>query len=147
MESGAIPDSSITASSSFDSRYLPHRARLNLKEMPSGWQSKTKGSGEWIQVDLGQVTYVTGIATQGAFNHNTEWMTSYSVQYSGDGKTFVDYQAGKSLPGNSDKYTVVKNDLQPAIIEQRDQDGNKRYLPRLTIPIYFRMSSVRQKND
>jgi len=66
--------------------------------------------GEWIQVDLSTVAMVEAVATQGRDDW-TEWMTSYSLQYSMDGVNFEDYQQGIVLPGNSDQHTVVKNDL------------------------------------
>lgn len=33
-----------------------------------------------------------------------------------DGISFKDYEGGKTLPGNSDDSTVVKNTLDPAIL-------------------------------
>ncbi|KXJ04232.1 Neuropilin-1 [Exaiptasia diaphana] len=115
MESGVIPDSNITASSNYGSGYAPAKARLNFVQdgAAAAWASASKSVGEWIQVDLGKLTNVTGIATQG--NYENEWVTSYSLKYSVDGTAFTDYESGKKLTGNTDINTVVKNDLLPSI--------------------------------
>ncbi|XP_038069382.1 soluble scavenger receptor cysteine-rich domain-containing protein SSC5D-like isoform X1 [Patiria miniata] len=62
MTSGAIPDSSLTASGSHVS-YPPSNARLN----GTGWWVCPFGKreGQWIQVDLGQYTAITGVIVQG----------------------------------------------------------------------------------
>ncbi|XP_028514230.1 venom prothrombin activator pseutarin-C non-catalytic subunit [Exaiptasia diaphana] len=114
MESKAIHDSKITASSHFDSRYLPSFARLNEIRGLGGWAAKSNTIGQWIQVDLSKVTIITAIATQGGQSDSC-WVKTYSVQYSDDGTSFKDYEGGKTLPGNSDETTVVKNNLDPAI--------------------------------
>ena len=113
MESGAIPDSSITASSTYLPSYPPHSARLNKNRL--GWAPKTNAAGEWIQVDLGKVKEVTAVATQGENRVKSYWVKSYILQYSNDGKTFTSYQGGKVFNGNTNYNTVVKNAIQPPI--------------------------------
>ena len=48
MESKAIPDASITASSEWSTDYGPEKGRLNGY---TTWVTSTKAVGEWIQVE------------------------------------------------------------------------------------------------
>ncbi|KXJ09243.1 venom prothrombin activator oscutarin-C non-catalytic subunit [Exaiptasia diaphana] len=113
MQSKAIPDSKITASTIFSSRYRASLARLHLNKC--GWAPTAKGRhGSWLKVDLSTVHTVTAIATQGS-GCNSERMKTYRLQYSLDGSTFWNYQAGKVFKGNTDQNTVVKHDLNPPI--------------------------------
>ncbi|XP_028512626.1 uncharacterized protein LOC110231617 isoform X6 [Exaiptasia diaphana] len=114
MQSKAIRDSQITASSSYNLRYLPSYGRLNIVLGNGGWLARSNTIGEWIQVDFLQATRITAIATQGTPKYD-EWTSTYSLQHSYDGTSFRDYEGGKTLPGNSDRSTVVKNNLDPAI--------------------------------
>ncbi|KXJ15521.1 Coagulation factor VIII [Exaiptasia diaphana] len=108
MESKAIPDSSITASSA---SIPPSNARLNFDGR--GWQASRTRQGEWLQVDLGKLTMVLGIGTQGGSSYY--WVTSYTLKYSRDGKTFTDYESGKVLHGNSDGLREIIHELKPPI--------------------------------
>ena len=38
-------------------------------------------TNQWIQVDLGNPTYVTGVLTQGRNGGNAQWVTKYKVQF------------------------------------------------------------------
>ncbi|KAK3753251.1 hypothetical protein QZH41_004465 [Actinostola sp. cb2023] len=118
MESKAIPDARITASSFYDSNHAPQQGRLNFQPYGSkqgSWAARNAKAGEWLQADLGKVTKVTGVATQGRSRSN-QWVVSYRLQYSLDGKTFKDYEGGKVFPGNTkSEETIVKHDIKPAI--------------------------------
>ena len=101
MESGAIADSQITASSEYDSRYGPKRARLYTKQwatpeiwLGSGaWASLTKDLNQWLQVDLGKITPVTHVATQGRNTYSpAQMVTKYKLQFSDDGTSFLFYK-------------------------------------------------------
>ncbi|XP_022102539.1 deleted in malignant brain tumors 1 protein-like isoform X2 [Acanthaster planci] len=78
IESGQIPDGSITASS-YHGTYPPRNARLN-KVGSIGWRPRTP-SGSWIQVDLGQPTAVTGSTVQG-YTSNSYYITAFFVNHS-----------------------------------------------------------------
>ena len=95
MESGAIPDSDLSASSSFGgdfNTYGPQRARLNLKRRPyhgyrADQRSQSGGSAEsnvtWIMVKLRNETVITGVSTQGyGATEAQEWVTKYTLMYS-----------------------------------------------------------------
>ena len=55
------------------------------------WCSATLSKSEYLQVDLGKIVTVAGIATQGDPTANN-WVTQYTVKYSMDGSTWADYK-------------------------------------------------------
>ena len=96
MESGAIFDSQITASSVYNFKHAASNARLHFKgfENPlrsAGWVAGEKNTNQWLQVDLQQTTRVIGIATQGRHDWD-QWVTKYKLQYGDDGLTFRIYK-------------------------------------------------------
>ncbi|XP_048590611.1 neuropilin-2 isoform X2 [Nematostella vectensis] len=125
MEDGRIQDTSITASSTYSSPgHNPHHARLNnqpVKEEHIGaWgAADLQTKGEYLQVDLGRVTWITHVATQGRPIEHAQWVTEYSVEYSLTGEQWQSYLDGNGVvmvfPGNFDQTTVVKNELFPVI--------------------------------
>ena len=96
MESGKIPDNAITASSFYPDNgwFRPSNGRLNKNIGRCAWTTTTKGkSNSWLQVDLGEMTTVIGIATQGSCYHREPfWTKSYSVSYSTDGTKWIYYR-------------------------------------------------------
>ena len=97
MESGAIRDSQITASSEYNSHHSPKRARLYTKEAVLGgtgaWASLANDLNQWLQVDLGKITPVTHVATQGRNSYSPgQWVTMYKLQFSDDGASFLFYK-------------------------------------------------------
>ena len=94
MESGAINDSRISASSSYDIYHGPPRARLHTMKTSSGkgaWSSKIADAHQWIQVDLVELKNVTYIATQGR-NGVNQYVTMYKLEESSDGVNFTSYK-------------------------------------------------------
>ena len=90
MESEAIADSQISASSQLDDQHFAAQARLHLKADGStsgGWSALTNDVNQWLQVDFGSSTTVTRIATQGEYGSNN-WVTEYKLQYTDDGINF-----------------------------------------------------------
>lgn len=82
MKNKAISDQAITSSTTFSVEYGPEKARLNRT---GGWKPLNTNLGQWIQVDLGNITKVTGVATQGVYELE-QWLTEYSLSYNlGDG--------------------------------------------------------------
>ena len=79
MESGSIPDSSISASSFFYDRQ-PRYARLG--DNVNFWSSDPSDSLPWIQVDLGSNQMVAGLQTKG--NYETDvyqyWVEQIKAQ-------------------------------------------------------------------
>ena len=92
MSSGKIPDDAITASSYYSSDYKPGYGRLKRVGSKCSWTPTAAGKiGSWLQVDLGQLTTVTGIATQGTC-YSGEWAKSYSVSYSNEPNSWTLYE-------------------------------------------------------
>ncbi|XP_048588072.1 lactadherin [Nematostella vectensis] len=123
MESGAIGDSAITASSiNHDLNYVPRYARLNAPSSANnGWIAGPKAADEYLQVDLGRVVAVTKVATQGRRNAPM-WMKTYNIGYSTDLSTWHVYREGgnaqsphKVFTGNSDQHTVVYGSFEEPI--------------------------------
>ncbi|XP_078598285.1 neuropilin-2-like [Branchiostoma floridae x Branchiostoma japonicum] len=114
MQSGAIPDGSITASSTYSSFYEPYLARLHGR---GGWLTNIRTIGEWLQVDLGEIKKVTGTITQGGVYGY--WVKSYKLQHSTDGASWTTYANSegteKVFIGNTDYYTPVTNLLDNAV--------------------------------
>lgn len=100
LEDGKVPDESITASSELDDGHAAKCARLNTKadgDMKGAWAAKDNDENQWLQVNLGQFTRVTKIATQGQNGESTNHVKTYSLMYSRDGETFVDYEVDKVI--------------------------------------------------
>lgn len=103
MALGAIFDYQISASSQQDGNHSAAQGRLHFKGDGSkvgGWSALSNNANQWIQVDFGSYTRVTGVATQGRYNDD-QWVTKYMLQYSDEGMIFQTYQK----PG--DKSTKV----------------------------------------
>lgn len=80
MESGAITDSEITASTIFDVYHNSYRGRLHTKEespyAKGGWSSLINDFHQWIRVDIGEIKKVTHI-----YSHTrTKWLQFISVR-------------------------------------------------------------------
>ena len=94
MENGKIPSSAITASSSYNAELVPNFARLNS---PSAWAIGVSAAPpQWLQVDLGGVVAVKGVATQGRRLVN-QWVTSYFVSSSVNGIEWVKYMENNTV--------------------------------------------------
>lgn len=96
MESGAILDAQISASSRMNDNSTPRQARLNFIEQGSkqgGWSSRVNDHKSWLQVDLGGYTTVTGVATQGRNSSILrQWITTYTLHFSYDEVIFQLYK-------------------------------------------------------
>eukprot|EP00057_Strongylocentrotus_purpuratus_P011005 XP_011665479.1 PREDICTED: lactadherin-like [Strongylocentrotus purpuratus] len=119
LESGTIPDSSLTASSVWDVNHGPKRARLNLVRvglLRGAWSASVNNIHQWIQVDLLTPHRIFGLATQGRQDIN-QWVTSFKISCSVAGVSFDTVQdlnipsTDKVFEGNSDQDTVVNNTL------------------------------------
>jgi len=114
MESKAITDAKITASSIYNTDYQPWFARL--RGTLRGWCPKTHNAGEWIQIDFSSAKTMTAVATQGSAGNAGEWPKKFSLSYSQDGVSFMPYIGGAELPGNVDRTSIVRNELAPRIV-------------------------------
>ena len=90
METKEIPDAQINASSQLDVNNAPGQARLHLKRIgdkQGGWSAFTNDFNQWLLVDLGSLSMVTRVATQGK-NGFDQWVSRYRLQYSIDGDRY-----------------------------------------------------------
>ncbi len=99
MQSVAIADSQITASSSSSVDKAPKNARLGS---PGAW-SPSGLADQWIGVNLGVIMQISGITTQGREGPPTEYVTKYRVEYSYDG----DFWLALLAANNQDKVCIM----------------------------------------
>ena len=109
MESGAILDEQLSASSEYDDSYhgvIKGRLRLPGSSSSVGsWATYFNNADQWLQVDLKiQGTKVSAVATQGRDTLTYEhWVTKYKLQHSNDG---VNFQYYKEQGHSADKVTI-----------------------------------------
>ncbi|TGZ50938.1 Uncharacterized protein DBV15_11023, partial [Temnothorax longispinosus] len=125
MESGAIPDADITASSSFDSGNVgPHRARLKQESHGGAWcpkQQITAEPREWLEIDLHTVHTITATGTQGRFGNGqgVEYSEAYMLEYwrpkLGKWVRYRNLHGEEVIQGNKNTYLESKHELDPSI--------------------------------
>ena len=100
MESKAIPDQSITASSfspPFDARpadwFAPYKGRLRGPTPAWCAHKDQTNTNQWLQIDLGMEMKVTGVASQGQYVRGVK---TYYIKYSLDNSTWSTYQESSS---------------------------------------------------
>ncbi|CAH3022884.1 unnamed protein product [Porites evermanni] len=119
MEDRRILSGNLRASSSYNYNHGPDRARLNIYAShgrTGAWVAKYRNTKQWLQIDLGQMCIVKGIATQGRRKGHLEWVKSYVLSYSKDGLRFRAYSVGgrlKVFRGNYDVYHTVAQRISP----------------------------------
>nr|CAB3263785.1 lactadherin [Phallusia mammillata] len=123
METGKISHRSVTSSSvahwlSF--YWNAHLARLNRGGMFNGWIPHYDDVNQYIQIDLGEPTAITGVLTQGVSRWTRhQCITKFRVAFSKDGQQWSFYADGptpKIFNGNNDKDTVVRNMFETPIL-------------------------------
>ncbi|XP_072017070.1 neuropilin-1-like [Amphiura filiformis] len=114
MENGTIPDGNIQASSEYKSIYSASKGRLNGEL--SSWHAAPFQTGPiWIQADIGILTYVSGVITQGDGYINkagADYVTSFKVStflITGANEVFVEDKNEKAIIflGNVDQHAEV----------------------------------------
>ncbi|XP_039286233.1 discoidin domain-containing receptor 2-like [Nilaparvata lugens] len=122
MESGQLPDAFITASSSYVPNVGPQNGRLKVERAGGGWCPKQQiemGVREYMEVELGAVHLVTGVATQGRYDHGRgqEYAEEYTLEYWRPGlpdwRQYTRWDGKQVITGNSDTSTVVSHRLMP----------------------------------
>ncbi|XP_053293873.1 contactin-associated protein-like 4 [Pleuronectes platessa] len=113
-----LPPASFRSSSQLSSSHAAGFAKLNRREGAGGWSPLTSDRSQWLEVDLGERTRITAVATQGRYG-SSDWLTSYLLMFSDTGHNWKQYRQEDSLgsfPGNSNADSVVQYKLQqPAI--------------------------------
>ncbi|XP_008289756.1 contactin-associated protein-like 4 [Stegastes partitus] len=110
--------SSFRSSSQLSSSHAPGFAKLNRRDGAGGWSPLVSDRYQWLEVDLGERTKITAVATQGRYG-SSDWLTSYLLMFSDTGHNWKQYRQEDSIgsfPGNSNADSVVQHKLQqPAI--------------------------------
>uniref|UniRef100_A0A1A8IJF7 Contactin-associated protein-like 4 n=1 Tax=Nothobranchius kuhntae TaxID=321403 RepID=A0A1A8IJF7_NOTKU len=113
-----LPPSSFRSSSQLSSSHAPGFAKLNRRDGAGGWSPLTSDRYQWLQVDLGERTKITAVATQGRYG-SSDWLTTYLLMFSDTGHNWKQYRQEDSIgsfPGNSNADSVVQYKLQqPAV--------------------------------
>ena len=111
MESGAISDAQISASSHYTKNLLrdhsAKQARLNSRQSwrkVEWWRAATNDLHQWLQVDLGGYTKVTRVATQGSGDGLAQCVTKFKIRYNSVGVTWQFYKE----PGNANASAKVR---------------------------------------
>uniref|UniRef100_A0A665XFM6 Contactin associated protein like 3 n=1 Tax=Echeneis naucrates TaxID=173247 RepID=A0A665XFM6_ECHNA len=90
----------------------------SLSAGAGGWSPLTSDRYQWLQVDLGERTKITAVATQGRYG-SSDWLTSYLLMFSDTGHNWKQYRQEDSIgsfPGNSNADSVVQYKLQQPTI-------------------------------
>lgn len=112
LEDGRIPKNAMTSSSMWDWRHGPYRARLNhLNRGGTGaWSSRYNNVFQWLQINLGQVTKVVAVATQGRYDAN-QWVKKYEISYGLYGNKLTFYSINRKVKVRTAcflKHSVIK---------------------------------------
>jgi hypothetical protein len=93
MEDKRILDHQITASSHFSNKSTAYQGRLETKKSQThiGAWSSNQTFASWLQIDLGLVSMVTKVATQGRHDAD-QWVKTYVLMYSIDGIHWATYK-------------------------------------------------------
>ncbi|XP_014797567.1 PREDICTED: contactin-associated protein-like 4 isoform X3 [Calidris pugnax] len=113
----ALPQSSFSSSSELSSSHSPGFARLNRREGAGGWSPLVSNKYQWLQIDLGERTEVTAVATQGGYG-SSDWVTSYLLMFSDSGQNWKQYRQEESIwafSGNTNSDSVIYYKLQHSI--------------------------------
>uniref|UniRef100_A0A670JKW8 Contactin associated protein family member 4 n=1 Tax=Podarcis muralis TaxID=64176 RepID=A0A670JKW8_PODMU len=86
-------------------------------EGAGGWTPLISNKYQWLQIDLGERTEITAVATQGGYG-SSDWVTSYLLMFSDSGRNWKQYRQEESIwafSGNTNADTVVTYNLQHSI--------------------------------
>ncbi|KAM4551627.1 contactin-associated protein-like 4 isoform 1-T1 [Odontesthes bonariensis] len=117
LVSNLLP-SSFRSSSKLSSSHAPGFAKLNRRDGAGGWSPLISDRYQWLEVDLGQRTKITAVATQGRYG-SSDWLTSYLLMFSDTGHNWRQYRQEDSIgsfPGNSNADSVVQYKLQQPVV-------------------------------
>jgi len=87
---GVIQSNQMSSSSHVDSTHTPSHGRLYGD---TSWCSTTSSNTEYLQINLGKIVTLTGIATQGDRTMD-KWVETYTFNYSMDGNLWTTYRGG-----------------------------------------------------
>ncbi|GCC26336.1 hypothetical protein chiPu_0004752 [Chiloscyllium punctatum] len=112
-----LPQSAFSSSSVLSSSHNPGFAKLNRRDGAGGWSPKDSDKYQWLQIDLGERTEITAVATQGRYG-SSDWVTSYVLMFSDTERNWKQYRQEDNtwaFPGNSNADSVVHHKLQYSV--------------------------------
>ncbi|XP_069790956.1 contactin-associated protein-like 5 isoform X2 [Narcine bancroftii] len=112
-----LPQLVFDSTSELSSSHNPGFAKLNRRDGAGGWSPLESNKHQWLQIDLGERTEITGIATQGRYG-SSDWVISYLLMFSDTGSNWKQYRQEDSIwafVGNSNADGVVRHKLEQSI--------------------------------
>lgn len=112
LERGVIPNNAFSASSWYDVDHEPWLARLYSREGEGAWCARENDGAHYLQVNLGQVHIITGVATQGKYEISEwairfrAWVTNFSLSFSDDQTTWTNYVEHGNTPKVKEKEVI-----------------------------------------
>ncbi|XP_041043228.1 discoidin, CUB and LCCL domain-containing protein 1 isoform X1 [Carcharodon carcharias] len=127
MELGHIAEHQINATSFWQwtdengqvTSWSPGKARLNVPG--PGWAAAEDSSQQWLEIDLGERKFLTGIITTGStLPRFLFYVETYKVSFSEDGQKWKVYKESNNnferiFEGNTDYCQLTRNNFIPAI--------------------------------
>lgn len=68
----------------------------HLSAGAGGWSPLISDKYQWLEVDLGERTKITAVATQGRYG-SSDWLTSYLLMFSDTGHNWKQYRQEDSI--------------------------------------------------
>lgn len=99
----------VRASSIYDRSHFNYLLDSVQPTDASSWCAGALDTNQWIEVSSTEPITWTGVITQGRHIAYSQWVTSFTVVYSNDGKTWSNVDNGKTFTGNTDTDTKVTN--------------------------------------
>ncbi|XP_031414922.1 contactin-associated protein-like 4 isoform X2 [Clupea harengus] len=104
-----LPPSAFSSSSQLSSSHGPGFAKLNRRDGAGGWSPMESNKYQWLEINLGERTEITAIATQGRYG-SSDWVTGYQLMFSDTGHNWRQYRQEDSIgvfSGNTNADGVV----------------------------------------
>ncbi|EDO43328.1 predicted protein, partial [Nematostella vectensis] len=155
VESGLIDNKAIRATSWITIDDNPKNARLNNIEGEGAWCPRTVDQSQFLEINIGHVTRVTSVATQGRFPvaecHVIDaWVTKFALEYLDlDGmawKNYTEQGVIKIFSGNTDLISTVNNVLTEKLITKAVKFRPKEWHTRICMRVELYGSRLLTKN-
>jgi len=141
MESGLIPDSDISASSSYARSVGPEHARVRVEKGGGAWCPRPAiqhNVREWLEINLPQSHLITASETQGRFGNGQgqEFAEAYIIEYwrhtTARWTTYKNAKTHQILAGNSNPWLAVTQQLDHPIVADKIRFLPYSHHPRTT---------------
>ncbi|XP_076159220.1 contactin-associated protein-like 5 [Alosa pseudoharengus] len=113
-----LPPTAFRSSSQLSSSHGPGFAKLNRRDGAGGWSPMESNKYQWLEINLGERTEITAVATQGRYG-SSDWVTGYQLMFSDTGHNWRQYRQEDSIgvfSGNTNADSVVPFKLHQSMI-------------------------------